>query len=665
MKQIIERKNGIKIYIIGCLIICLICVFCSGLIDNLFEKDEIQNSIKDDFYENINSEIIKNHELESDKEYWSPMFTETQDKIDDKKTEIVKEIVSKKKTYKVGTDEYKICKLYDSIINQEDSMEKLDKYIKSIDGSRSIDELMNNLAKINQELSLGIFIDFALQNDYKDNTKTIVMIAPFSFDYGNIYSDYYTNPLYSSYVATYIEFDRQIFELYGYSEEEAKESVRKISRFYTEIAQNSKSMEELTEVQSLYNIVSKNELKEIFSNINIDTFLGSYSNQYNISIADEKQAQALNTYLTLENLDTLKECIKLQVLQSYGSYANTQYYDLMKKLEAKLKGTEITKDTLEDYAVDVISSYFDTKISQEYIKKYANDNSIIEFKQIINDIIEEYKIKVKNNVWLSEKTKQKALLKLENMKVNVGYPEKWEENSIKYNLNDNLLDNIINMNKVNVEYANNAIINKEKYWIMSPLTVNAYYNPQDNSINFPIALLEYELYNENNSYYQKLGSLGSIIAHEITHAFDNNGALFDEKGNMNNWWQEEDYKKFEELQKEVINYYNEFKVNGKSVNGKQTVGENIADLGGVSCIIDIAKRKGATQEELKQIFEAYANIWASKSTDEYTKLLLIMDTHSPDKVRVNAVLSTIDEFYEIYNITENDKMYKERRLKIW
>ena len=111
MKQIIERKNGIKIYIIGCLIICLICVFCSGLIDNLFEKDEIQNSIKDDFYENINSEIIKNHELESDKEYWSPMFTETQDKIDDKKTEIVKEIVSKKKTYKVGTDEYKICKL--------------------------------------------------------------------------------------------------------------------------------------------------------------------------------------------------------------------------------------------------------------------------------------------------------------------------------------------------------------------------------------------------------------------------------------------------------------------------------------------------------------------------------------------------------------------------
>lgn len=665
MKPIIEKENGIKIYIIGCLIICFTMLLVSGIIDRLFEEDKTEVSIKDDFYTNINSEIIANHELESDKEYWSLMFTETQDKVDDKKTEIINEIVANKDMYTIGTSEYKICKLYESILNQENNMKKLDAYIESIDNSKSIDELMNNLAKTDKELSLGIFINSGLQNDYKDNTQTIVMIAPFTFDYGNIYSDYYTNPLYSSYVATYIEFDREIFKLYGYSEEEAKESVRKISRFYTEIAKNSKSMEELTEVQSYYNIVTKNELKDIFSNINIDTFLSSYSNEYNISIVDEKQARSLNSYLTIENLDTLKECIKLQILQNYGSYADTQYYNLMNKLEAKLTGTDITEDTMEDYAVDLISSYFDTEISQEYIKKYANDNSINEFKQIINDIIEEYKIKIKDNEWLSEKTKQKAVLKLENMKVNVGYPEKWEENSTEYDLNDNLLDNIINMNKVNAEYANNAIINKEKYWIMSPLTVNAYYNFQDNSINFPIALLEYELYSENNTYYQNLGSLGSIIAHEITHAFDNNGALFDEKGNLNNWWQEEDYKKFEELQKEVINYYNEYKVNGKAVNGKQTVGENIADLGGVSCVIDIAKRKGATKEDLQVIFKEYANIWASKSTEEYTKLLLIMDTHSPDKVRVNAVLSSIDEFYEVYDITENDEMYKEKKLKVW
>ncbi|MGN1351814.1 MAG: M13 family metallopeptidase [Clostridia bacterium] len=519
MKPIIERENGVKIYIVGCLIISLMCAFGSGLINKIFEKAENKSSIKDDFYVNINNDIIENHQLESDKEYWSLLFTETQDNVDDKVKGIVKEIISKKGTYQVGTDEYKICKLYESIVNQENSTKKLDTYIESIDNSKSIDELMNNLARIDKELSLGIFINSALQNDYKDNTQTIVAVAPFSFDYGNIYSDYYTNPLYSSYVATYIEFDREIFKIYGYNDEEAKESVRKISRFYTEIAKNSKPMEELTEVQSFYNIVTKNELKDIFSNINIDKFI-DYNNQYNISIVDEKQARSLNSYLTMENLETLKECIKLQILQNYGKYADIEYYNLMNELEAKLTGTDITKDTIEDYAADVIALYFDSEISQEYIKKYANDNSINEFKQIINDIIAEYKIKIRNNDWLSEKTKQKALLKLENMKVNVGYPDKWEDSSQKYNLNDNLLDNIINMNRVNVEFANNSIINKEKYWIMSSLTVNAYYNPQDNSINFPIALLDYELYNESNSYYQNLGSFGSIIAHEITHAFD-------------------------------------------------------------------------------------------------------------------------------------------------
>ncbi len=630
----------------------------------LSSKDEESTAIEDDFYANINNDIIENHELKKDKKYWSLLFTETQDNVDDKVKEIVKAIVSKKDKYKDETAEHKICKLYESIVNQENSTKKLDTYIESIDNSKNIDELMNNLARIDKELSLSIFMKSSLQNDYKDNTQTIVMVEPFSFDYGNIYADYYTNPLYSSYVATYIEFDREIFKIYGYNDEEAKESVRKISRFYTEIAKNSKSMEELTEVQSFYNIVSKKYLKDIFSNINIDNFI-NYNNQYNISIVDEEQARSLNSYLTMENLDTLKECIKLQILQNYGRYADIKYYNLMNKLEAKLTGTDITEDTIEDYAVNVVAFYFDTEISQEYVKRYANENSIKEFKQIINDIIAEYKIKIENNVWLSDNTKQKAILKLENMNTNVGYPDKWEENSQKYNLTDNLLDNIINMNKVNVEYENDSIINKEKYWIMSPLTVNAYYNPQDNSINFPIALLDYEFYNENNTYYQNLGSLGSIIAHEITHAFDNNGALFDEKGNMNNWWEEEDYAKFEQLQKEVIEYYNEYKVNGKFVNGKQTVGENIADLGGISCVVDIAKRKGATKEELKEIFTSYANIWASKSTEEYTKILLIMDTHSPDKIRVNAVLSSIDEFYNTFEIKETDEMYKEKKIKVW
>ena len=236
-----------------------------------------------------------------------------------------------------------------------------------------------------------------------------------------------------------------------------------------------------------------------------------------------------------------------------------------------------------------------------------------------------------------------------------------------YKLNDSLFDNMINMNKVITEFTEDSVRNKENYWLMSALSVNAYYNAQENSINFPIALLEYDIYGEETSYYQKLGSFGMIIAHEITHAFDDTGALFDEKGNLNNWWQESDYEEFEKLQNEVIAYYDDYLVEGKKVNGTKTVGENIADLGAMSCIVDVAKNKGASDEELKEMFEAFANIWASKSTEEYIRLLINMDSHAPDKIRVNAVLSSIDEFYRLYNIKENDEMYKpeEERVKVW
>ena len=496
----------------------------------------------------------------------------------------------------------------------------------------------------------------------------MLVIAPFVFDFGNIYSDYYTNPLYASYASMYVKYDREILKLYGYTEDEAKEVVRNISKFYAKVAEESKTMEELTDVEKMYHVVDRNELNKIYSNIDLNLFMDKYAGDYNtICLMDEKQAKAYNDLLVNENLDTLKEIAKIQLLQNLAPYLDTRYYDLMNEMNAELTGTEVTTDTVEDYATHVVSSYFDSEITQEYVKLHNKENEINEFKNIIMDIISEYKNKIKTNTWLSETTKNKALLKLDSMKVNVGYPEKWENYSKDYKLNDSLFDNMISMNKVITEFTEDSVRNKENYWLMSALSVNAYYNAQENSINFPIALLEYDIYGEETSYYQKLGSFGMIIAHEITHAFDDTGALFDENGNLNNWWQESDYEEFEKLQNEVVAYYDDYLVEGKKVNGTKTVGENIADLGAMSCIVDVAKNKGASDEELKEMFEAFANIWASKSTEEYIRLLINMDSHAPDKIRVNAVLSSIDEFYRLYNIKESDEMYKpeEERVKVW
>lgn len=652
-----KTKNSKSKVIIA--IICILLIATFAFNNNIFSNKEEGITIGEDYYEAINKDILANKELESDESYWS-LISEAQDRVDDKLLKIVQELVN-------NNENANITKLYNSVINQKDDLSILDSYIEKIDNSDDIDEFLDNIAKINEDLSMRLLINAIIESDYKNNEEAIVNIYPFAYDYGVIYSDYYTNPIYSNYVGMFIKYDREILKLYGYSEEEAKESVRKISKFYMEIANNSKAMDELDEVEEIYNIQNSKTINEIYTNINIDKFLSNYNKKLQVSIVDVNQAKALNAYLVNENLDTLKEYAKLQILQTYAQYGSIEYFNLMSEFEAEQMGTEVEEYTTEEYARDIVTAYFDTEVSKIYLKENVSETYTKYFKNMINEIMSQYKVKIKNNEWLSEQTKQKALVKLENMDINVCYPSQWPTYSEQYVLSENLLENIINMNKIQVEFSIQSTINNEKYWAMSTLTANAFYNLADNSINFPAAILEYELYSENNSYYKNLGSLGMIIAHEITHAFDNNGALFDENGNLNNWWTDEDYKNFEDLKNDVINYYNGYKVNGKSVNGEQTVSENIADLGAVSCIVEIAKQKGATKEEMKQLFEAYANVFASKSTEEYTKLLLIMDTHSPDKIRINAVLQSIEEFYNVYEITEKDEMYKakEERVKVW
>lgn len=652
-----KTKNSKSKVIIA--IICILLIATFAFNNNIFSNKEEGITIGEDYYEAINKDILANKELESDESYWS-LISEAQDRVDDKLLKIVQELVN-------NNENANITKLYNSVINQKDDLSILDSYIEKIDNSDDIDEFLDNIAKINEDLSMRLLINAIIESDYKNNEEAIVNIYPFAYDYGVIYSDYYTNPIYSNYVGMFIKYDREILKLYGYSEEEAKESVRKISKFYMEIANNSKAMDELDEVEEIYNIQNSKTINEIYTNINIDKFLSNYNKKLQVSIVDVNQAKALNAYLVDENLDTLKEYAKLQILQTYAQYGSIEYFNLMSEFEAEQMGTEVEEYTTEEYARDIVTAYFDTEVSKIYLKENVSETYTKYFKNMINEIMSQYKVKIKNNEWLSEQTKQKALVKLENMDINVCYPSQWPTYSEQYVLSENLLENIINMNKIQVEFSIQSTINNEKYWAMSTLTANAFYNLADNSINFPAAILEYELYSENNSYYKNLGSLGMIIAHEITHAFDNNGALFDENGNLNNWWTDEDYKNFEDLKNDVINYYNGYKVNGKSVNGEQTVSENIADLGAVSCIVEIAKQKGATKEEMKQLFEAYANVFASKSTEEYTKLLLIMDTHSPDKIRINAVLQSIEEFYNVYEITEKDEMYKakEERVKVW
>ncbi|MFA9380559.1 MAG: M13-type metalloendopeptidase, partial [Acetanaerobacterium sp.] len=202
-------------------------------------------------------------------------------------------------------------------------------------------------------------------------------------------------------------------------------------------------------------------------------------------------------------------------------------------------------------------------------------------------------------------------------------------------------------------------------WGMYSHTVNAYYSLSNNEIVFPAAILQAPFYDADAPIEENLGGIGSIIAHELSHAFDNNGALFDENGNYANWWTDADLTAYENKTYALVTQFDEIELaSGEYINGELTLGENIADLGGLSCVVQVAKDQGG---DLDTLFRAYARAWRCKSTPEYTSYLLKTDTHSPNKYRVNQVLRNIDEFYEVYGIQEDDGMYlaPEDRVRIW
>ena len=653
-----EKKKLVKI--ISDILIFIIAIGISYYIFS--DKGEIN-----DYYTYINKDLFDKTDIKED-EFGYSNFTLAQDKVDDKINDIIDELRNNNTNPNLNI-------FYNNIINTEArnklGLKPLQKYIDKIDNSKNINELINNAIEIDKTLNIDMFMIAEVESDFKDTSKKIIYLSPITFDFG-MNADYYVNDDYSRYLALIKQYRIKLLKLYGYDTKEAKEISNKINDLFTDIASNSKQSEELSNVDNLYNIITKDELQKIYTNLDVNKYLKSLKidNQEYYSIVDKGNYETLNKYLTNDNLDLLKYYAKIKLLENLSQFTSVEYSKLISDFQNDLLGIEDEYD-VEDDAVNYVSSFFVENIDEIYANKYFTKENKEFIENMIKDMLSYYEENFNNINWLSKETREKAILKLKNMKVNVGYPEKFDDYSKLYNLKSfeegsNLIENIISINSVLNDYSLSKLNSDTNSWEFSLTTVNAYYNPLDNSINFPAALVE--MYDLNNSYYENLGSIGFIIAHEITHAFDNNGSLFDENGNRVDWWTNEDKEKFKDIQNEVIEYYNNFEVlNGLYVNGKKTVGENIADLGAVNCIVNISKKKGATNEDYKKLFSSYAKFWASEYIDSYTKILLLQDTHSPDKIRVNAVLSSNDKFYDVYNIKKNDDMYisEDDRVKVW
>ena len=312
---------------------------------------------------------------------------------------------------------------------------------------------------------------------------------------------------------------------------------------------------------------------------------------------------------------------------------------------------------------------FSQVVGLYYAHKYFGAKAKADVHHMVEKMIDVYKNRLASNDWLSDDTHQKAIVKLNTLGINVGYPDKLDPLYTKFVVDEDadLVTNDLNFTQISLKehYGHWGKDVDRSRWEMPAHMVNAYYNPSFNIIVFPAAILQAPFYSLDQSSSENFGGIGAVIAHEISHAFDNNGAQFDEFGNLHNWWTDEDLKHFQGLAQDMIAEFDGLETEAGKVNGKLVVSENIADAGGLSCALEAAKSE--PDVDLKAFFINWARIWRMKSSIERQKLLLSIDVHAPHVLRANVQPKNLADFYTTFGITSDDKMYlaPEKRVNIW
>lgn len=626
--------------------------------------------LQDDFYQAINANLLSQHTLQENQYEWSG-FNELQNNITKNLNSIVDELVKNKEQYKKGTIEQKIIDFYmldsDTDTRNKAGIEPLKPYIDKIDQVKTVAEFVNVLGELGV-YGQGSALTFQVTQDLIDSNKYMLVNG------GPTYilpKDYMVGDANKPVQQAVLAFMKQMFVLAGASEDKASEIAGQVFNFEQELAASGAGLQDQYNIEKIYNPYTKEELKKLYSNCDIEGYLKAIGiTSFDQCIVTEvENAKKINSYLTQENLELLKNYTKFTLYMNFCNYLTNAHYKALQELNFIITGVMDDKND-EQIAKETTQSLFLWEFGKLYVKRYFSEESKKEIEGMTQELLKTFRNRIQRIDWLSDATKQKALKKLDTMKVKIGYPDKWPSyfDEMDIDASNGLIANIMDIQKAlnaNIqELLDSGTVDKDE-WIMAPQVVNACYNPQANDITFPAAILQKPFYDKDADYAQNLGGIGTVIGHEITHAFDTNGSAYDENGNYNNWWTKEDMEQFTAKAEKVKNYYNSMEItNGVFQNGNMTITENIADMGAMACVLEIA---GSDKKAQLDIFKSNATIWACNQTDQYRDYLMTVDVHSQNKVRVNAILPLFEQFYDVFGVTRNDAMYvaPEDRVQIW
>jgi putative endopeptidase len=583
-----------------------------------------------------------------------------------------------------GTVEQKIGDFWatamDSVKIEQRGLQPLQPYLDKIAAINDIKSLVATVAELKRIGSSTLFSDYVLQDDKNSE------VMAYRLNQGGIglpEREYYfkTDSATEKIRAAYIKYIAKVLTMSGENSDSANKSAQNILALETSMAKASRKIEDLRDTYRNYNKMAITELGTISKNVDWPNFLKitGIKNIDSVIVGQPEFFLALNSLLKSTPIEVWKADLKFNLIADFSGSLPDAYGQEAFNFNKLLSGAKERRPRWKR-VIQAEENSMGEMLGQLYVKEFFSETAKKRYNDMVEDIRGALKHRISQLAWMSDSTKAKAYIKLAAMKKKVGYPDKWKDFSAMDIGTDSWVQNSINANTWWHNYSVNKLgkpVDRDE-WDMTPQTYNAYYNPSNNEIVLPAGIFTVPGYRDEELddavVYGYAGA--STIGHEITHGFDDEGRQFDEKGNLESWWTKTDEAEFKKRAEVMVKQFNEYEpIKGYHINGKATLGENIADLGGILLGIEAFKnteqyKKGekiAGLIPMQRYFLGYALGWLGQTSDEQLRNRLLSDVHSPAKYRVNGPFVDVDEFYTAFNIQPGSAMYRQdsARVRIW
>ncbi|MDQ2720003.1 MAG: M13 family metallopeptidase [Bacteroidota bacterium] len=568
----------------------------------------------------------------------------------------------------------------DSAKIEQQGTKYLQPYFEKINTITDLPSFVSVVSELDKIGVNALFNDYVAQDDKNSEAMS------FKLDQGGLglpEREYYfnTDSSTTNIRKAYVNHIAKMLVLQGQDSTSSAQSATNILTMETKLAKASRKLADLRDPYANYHKMAIADLNKLSSSIDWKNLLKNIgvTKIDSVIVGQPEFFKSLNDVLKITSINDWKNYLRYRTLSSFTNALPDAFVKETFNFRKLFTGAKEMKPRWKR-AIASEENSMGELLGQLYVKKYFDSTTKKRYSDLVENIRDAYKDRIKNLTWMSDSTKQKALVKLAAMNKKVGYPDKWKDFSAMEISKESYVQNLINANKWWHNYEMNKLgkpIDKTE-WDMFPQTYNAYYNPNNNEIVLPAGIFTVPGFKDSQLddavVYGYAGA--STIGHEITHGFDDQGRLYDEKGNLKNWWSKNDSAEFAKRSHLMVEQFNGYEpLPGTKINGAATLGENIADLGGILLGIDAFKKteeykknvKVDGQTPMQRFFMGYALGWLYSVRDQSLKSQLMTDVHSPAEYRVNGPFSDVDEFYSTYNVKPGKKMYRpdSLRVKIW